>query len=127
KEPLLFQKYIKNAKGHSIRVLIVNGEIVGAIERINTEGDFRSNFGANTSIDYEIDNTLREIVGRMIKELNIEYAGIDFLKDDDRYLFMEMNSNAFYEEFEKVKNIDVSKLFVDMVIKLVEERNGGNK
>ncbi len=123
REPLLFQKYIKEAKGESIRVLVCNKEIVGAIKRINTEGDFRSNYGKNISQDYDIDGNLREIVGRMIEELNIEYAGIDFLYDGKKYLFMEMNSNAFYEEFERVKNIDVSKLFVDMVIKLVEERN----
>ena len=56
----------------------------------------------------------------IVQKLDILYAGIDLLYDEnDEPVLCEINSNAFFEEFEKVTGIDVAKLYVDMVIKEV--------
>lgn len=118
RDPLCIQPYIETDNS-SIRVLVLDHKIIGAIKRIGEE-DFRSNSGQTTSQPYTLDKTLEQIVGTLIKELDIDYAGIDFLvSKEGKYLFLEINSNAFFDEFSKVTRIDVSKLFIDMVIKKV--------
>jgi len=118
RNPLLFQKYISTSKGRSIRVLVIDHKIVGAFERCNPS-DFRSNYG-DTATSRVIKNNVKinEFAAKIVQKLDILYAGIDLLYDENEELILcEINSNAFFEEFEKVTGIDVAKLYVDMVIK----------
>lgn len=118
RNPLLFQKYIGTSRGKSVRVLIIDHEVVGGFERYNTD-DFRSNFGTTaTSKKLENNSKFFEIAKILARKLDILYAGLDFLYDEnDEPILCEINSNAFFEEFEKVTGIDVAKRYVDMIIK----------
>lgn len=118
RNPLLFQQYIGTSRGKSVRVLIIDHEVVGGFERYNTD-DFRSNFGTTaTSKKLENNSKFFEIAEILAKKLDILYAGLDFLYDEnDEPILCEINSNAFFEEFEKVTGIDVAKRYVDMIIK----------
>ena len=77
--PLLFQQYMKNSFGKSVRVLIIDHKVVGGFERYNTS-DFRSNFG-DTATSKQLENNSKffEIAEKISQKLNILYAGIDFL------------------------------------------------
>lgn len=119
RNPILFQQYIPSSYGSSIRVLVVNGRILGAFHRVNKD-DFRSNYGENAS-SVPLEEEYREIcynfVNDIINKLNIEYAGIDLLLDQNQQpVLCEINSNAFFEEFEKVTKINVAKEILKMVI-----------
>ena len=120
RNPLLFQKYIDTSKGKSVRVLVIDHKIVGAFERYNPD-DFRSNFGDRaTSRKIENNEKLMDFAAKIVQKLDISYAGIDLLYGEDgEPVLCEINSNAFFEEFEKVTGIDVAKLYVDMIIKEV--------
>ena len=120
RNPLLFQKYIKSSDGRSIRVLVIDHKIVGAFERYNPN-DFRSNFGDKaTSREIKNNEKIFKFAENIVQKLDILYAGIDLLYDENGELVLcEINSNAFFEEFESVTGIDVAKLYVDMVIKEV--------
>ena len=117
RNPLLFQKYIDTSKGRSIRVLVVDHKIVGAFER-NNPVDFRSNFGDTASSKQIVNNQkIFDFAEKIVQKLDILYAGIDLLYgENDELILCEINSNAFFEEFEKITKIDVAKLYVDMVI-----------
>ena len=120
RNPLLFQKYINTSNGRSVRVLVIDRKIVGAFERYNPN-DFRSNYG-DTATSKKIENNekIMKFATNIVQKLDILYAGIDLLYDEnDEPVLCEINSNAFFEEFEKVTGIDVAKLYVDMVIKEV--------
>ena len=117
RNPLLFQKYISTSKGRSVRALVIDHKVVGAFERYNPS-DFRSNFG-ETASSKKLDENSKFIrfAEEIAQKLDISYAGIDILHDEnDEPILCEINSNAFFEEFEKVTKIDVAKLYVDMVI-----------
>ena len=120
RQPLQFQEYISSSKGRSIRVLVIDQQIVGAFIRYN-DSDFRSNFG-ETANGKKLENYDKhiEFAQKIADILKIEYAGIDllFLENGDPIL-CEINSNAFFEEFEKVTGINVAKKFAEMVIKKV--------
>lgn len=123
REPLQFQKYIKTSYGKSVRVLVLDGEILGAFERYNAS-DFRSNYGSTaTSKEFELPESFKEITSRISSLFNIEYAGIDLLfGEKDEPVLCEINSNAFFEEFEKVTHINVAKKFMEMVKRKIYEQ-----
>ena len=53
--------------------------------------------------------------------MHIEYAGIDLLVyEDDEPILCEINSNAFFEEFEKVTGLNVAEAVRDMVVRKVQ-------
>ena len=121
KYPLLFQEYIESSKGRSIRVIVIDNKIVGAIERYNDK-DFRSNFGkTNSSKPIELSKEYRDFVLKIVSVLDIKYAGIDLLYGNDGPILCEINSNAFFYEFEKTTGINVAKLYLEMIIKNLEK------
>ena len=71
---------------------------------------------SNAIYDFENDLT-SDGAYTTINKLNIEYAGIDLLLDQNQQpVLCEINSNAFFEEFEKVTKINVAKEILKMVI-----------
>ena len=114
--PLLFEEYIKSSKGRSLRALVIDNKVIGIIER-NNPSDFRSNYGTtNFSLNYSNNKKCWDFAEKISQKLNIEYAGIDFLYDENGDpILCEINSNAFFEEFEKTTHINVAKLFLEMV------------
>ncbi len=114
--PIIFQKYMGNSNGYSIRVLIIDGKVFGVFRRKNSS-DFRSNFGT-TAGGEKIENPQKylDFAQDITNKLNIEYAGIDLLDDDNNEpILCEINSNAFFEEFEKVTGLNVAKAYLEMV------------
>ena len=121
--PVLFQRYVSSSKGRSIRVIVIDGKVFGAFIRKNG-GDFRSNFGTTAGSE-KLENSEKYIsfAGKIAEKLDIEYAGIDLLDDDNGEIVMcEINSNAFFEEFEKTTGLNVAKAFAEMVVRKVYEQ-----
>ena len=120
KVPFLFQESVETSFGRSVRVIIINEEIVGAIERIN-EKDYRSNVGENYSKIFEFDEKYLTFAKNIAKTLHIKYAGIDLLHGENGPLLCEINSNAFFEEFEKTTHINVAYKFLSYIVNDVEK------
>ena len=116
RQPIQFQEYIASSFGKSLRVLIIDKKVIGAFQRYN-EVDFRSNYGNTASSkEYPLTGKYLEMAEKIANESDIEYAGIDLLfGENDEPVLCEINSNAFFEEFEKVTHINVAKLFMEMV------------
>lgn len=121
REPIQFQEYIKTSYGRSIRIIVIDEQIIGGFIRYNTN-DFRSNFGS-TATSKKLDNFERyyEFARKIAEICHIEYAGIDLLfGENEEPILCEINSNAFFEEFEKTTKINVAEKFAEMVIKKVQ-------
>ena len=121
--PVIFQRYVASSKGRSVRVIVIDGKVFGAFIRKNG-GDFRSNFGTTAGSE-QLENSEKYIsfASKIAEKLDIEYAGIDLLDDADGEIVMcEINSNAFFEEFEKTTGLNVAKAFAEMVVRKVYEQ-----
>ena len=114
--PILFQKYVGSSYGVSARVIIIDKKVVGGFIRYN-KTDFRSNYGDNASSrPLKEGDKCFKLESYIAKELDIEYAGIDFIfLESGEPILCEINSNAFFEEFEKTTKINVAKLFMEMI------------
>ena len=121
RNPIIFQKYMNKHPGQSVRVLIINGKVFGSFIRKNPY-DFRSNFGdLATSQKLQKPEKYEGFAEKIAEKLQIEYAGIDLLTDEnDEPILCEINSNAFFEEFEKVTGLNVAKAVLKMVARKVK-------
>ena len=120
--PILFQKYVSSSSGHSIRVIVIDGKVFGAFKRKNGS-DFRSNFGTTAGSE-KLENQQKylDFAQKIAEKLDIEYAGIDLLDDENGNIVMcEINSNAFFEEFEKTTGLNVAKAFAEMIKRKIYE------
>ena len=114
--PHLYQKYIAESFGTDIRAIVVGGKFAGAMKRVS-DGDFRSNIasGGHGEI-YPADSSLITLSEKIAHALKLDYCGIDFLLGNDGYVLCEVNSNAFFKEFEKVTAINVAELYAKHII-----------
>ncbi len=121
--PILFQKYVGSSYGVSARVIIIDKKVVGGFIRYN-KTDFRSNYGDNASSrPLKEGDKCFELASYIAKELDIEYAGIDFMfLETGEPILCEINSNAFFEEFEKVTGINVAKEYALMIKRKIYEQ-----
>ena len=121
RQPLQFQEYTSSSYGKSMRVIVINEKVVGGFVRYNV-GDFRSNYGdkASSKKAENCDNYFK-FAQEIAEKLHIEYAGIDLLFGyNDEPILCEINSNAFFEEFERITGINVAKKFAEMVIEKIK-------
>ncbi len=85
REPLIVQKFLPDVKNGDKRVILVDGEPVGAINRVPAEGETRSNMHVGgrpekiglTERDLEICAT----IGPLLKEKGQIFVGIDVIGD----------------------------------------------
>lgn len=115
-KPHLYQKFIGEG-GKDIRVIVIGGKAVGAMERRN-ENDFRSNVElGGTGMAVTLDEKVKDIAEKSAKILGLDYCGVDVLKDGDKYYICEVNSNAFFKGFRSATGIDVARLYVEYLCK----------
>lgn len=115
-KPHLYQKFIGTG-GNDIRVIVIGGKAVGAMERRN-ENDFRSNVElGGTGVAVPLDKDVKCIAEKSAKLLGLDYCGVDVLKDGDKYYVCEVNSNAFFKGFRSATGIDVARLYVEYLCK----------
>lgn len=95
-----------------IRVVVIGGRAVGAMERIN-DNDFRNNIekGAR-GVLYTLNEKIEEIAVKASKILGLNYAGVDIVlgKNDKPYL-IEVNSNCYIDEFCSITGIDAYETY----------------
>lgn len=114
--PHLYQQYIEESAGRDVRVTVVGGRAIAAMERKSC-GDFRSNIGlGGKGAKYELDGELRNLCERAANILKLDYCGIDVLFGKDGYLLCEVNSNAFFGGSESATGVNIAGEFVEHIL-----------
>lgn len=116
----IFQQYIKASHGHDVRVLVVNGKAVAAMERRSTDGGFKSNIslgGVGTA--FKPPAEMAALAVKVAEALGLDVAGIDILFDRDGYRICEANSSPGFQGLERACRISVpDEIFKAMRSKL---------
>lgn len=119
--PHMFQEYLGKEFGKDFRIIVIGGKAVACMQRIN-ENDFRSNIalgGKGKKIDIT-ELTYKDYFSTAEKcadILGLDYCGVDILKGNDNTpVVCEVNSNAFFEEIEKVTKINVAEIYVNHIM-----------
>jgi gamma-F420-2:alpha-L-glutamate ligase len=104
----IFQQYVEASHGRDVRVLVINGRAVAAMERRSTDGSFKSNIslgGVGTA--FEPPSDMAELAVRVTQVLGLDVAGVDILLDRDGYRICEANSSPGFQGLEKACGISV--------------------
>ncbi|MBP1804713.1 glutathione synthase [Rubellimicrobium aerolatum] len=85
REPLIVQKYLPEVTKGDKRVILVDGECVGAINRVPAQGETRSNMhvgGRPEKVEITArDREICERIGPTLREKGLVFVGIDVIGD----------------------------------------------
>jgi len=118
---ILIQEYIKESKGTDIRVLVVDGKVIGAMKRTAKEGEFRSNLhrGGSATI-IKLTKEEKDTALKAAAELGLTVCGVDMLQSERGPLVLEVNSSPGLEGIERASKKDIAGSIIEFLEKRVE-------
>lgn len=113
KNSMIVQEYISHSEGRDLRVIVIGGKVVGAMQRKSTDGSFKANISRGGEGEaYEVDDEMEMLSIAVAKTLDLDIAGVDLLFHPDGYKICEANSSPGFRGFEKALNINIpEKIF----------------
>jgi glutathione synthase len=119
REPFMVQKYLPDVRKGDKRIIIIDGEPVGAINRIPADGEARSNMHVGGRPELiELTPRDREIcatIGPALKERDMIFVGIDVIGD---YLTeINVTSPTGIREIKRFGGPDIAVLIWDAIEK----------
>lgn len=110
-EPLIMQKFLPAVSAGDKRIIIINGEPVGAINRIPAKGETRSNMHVGGRPE-AVGLTKRDLeicaaIGPLLREKGQVFVGIDVI--GDWLTEINLTSPTGIQELERFDNINVAE------------------
>ncbi len=120
---VILQEYVEGAEDGDIRVLMLNGQPIGALRRRPAKGDARSNISAGGTVEkYKLtkeDKILCKKVGEKLVRDGIYYAGLDLI--GGKLIEVNVMSPGTITDINKLNNTKIQKKIVDYLERVVEE------
>jgi len=106
---ILVQEFIKEANGKDLRLFVVDGKVVAAIQREAAPGEFRANIhmGGTAGI-IKPTSEERKIAIKAAKAMDLKVAGVDIIRSSKGPLLLEVNSSPGLEGIEGATNKDIA-------------------
>lgn len=124
KANILVQEFIKEADGRDIRCFVIDGKVVGAVQRQAAKGEFRANLHlGGTASHIKITAEERKIAIAATKAMGLVVAGVDLIRSKDGPKVLEINSSPGLEGIEAVTGKDIAGLMIDAIEKHVRAKN----
>lgn len=117
---VLIQEYIAESAGRDIRVIVVGGVCVAAMERHAVPGEFRANLHmGGTATPVTLDAETAALAVRAAHAHQLAVAGVDLLLSERGPLLLEVNSSPGLEGIEHATGIDVAAAIIAHVERAV--------
>ena len=111
----IMQEFIKESVGRDVRVNVVGGRVVSAMERYN-ENDFRSNITNGGSMrKIEITKEIENAALIACEVIGLDFAGVDVLFGKDGPIVCEVNSNPHFKSSLECTGVDMSELIISYI------------
>ncbi len=115
---MLVQRFIPPENRLDIRVLVIGGEVAGAMKLAPNPGDFRSNFHL-TQKSWPVDLLPEwgDIALKAADALGLEIAGVDLIVDDKKRAYViELNYSPGFTGLEAATGRDIAGRIIDYVV-----------
>jgi gamma-F420-2:alpha-L-glutamate ligase len=112
----ILQHYVRASHGRDVRLLVVGGRVVAAMERRSLTGGFKSNVslgGIGEAVNPPPE--MAELAVRAADVLTLDVTGIDVLYDEDGYRICEANSAPGFQGLERASGIDIPSIILEWV------------
>jgi RimK family alpha-L-glutamate ligase len=125
------QRVIDHA-GCDIRVFVVGGRVLGAIERRAADGDWRTNVTRGAAArSFALPPAWEELALRAAAAIGADYAGVDLLPSRDGEVFvLEVNGIPGWQGLQQATGIDVAGTIVGHLeerVQRVQQVQGGQQ
>ncbi len=124
REPFIVQKFLPAVSKGDKRVILVDGEAIGAINRVPAAGETRSNLHVGgTAVKVELTARDREIcaaIGPVLKEKGLIFVGIDVI--GDTLTEINVTSPTGIQELERFDGTNAAGLIWDAIDRRLAER-----
>lgn len=106
---LLVQEFISEAEGRDLRLFVVRGKVVAAMQREAAPGEFRANMHRGGSAS-RIKPTPQErkIAVQAARAMGLHVAGVDIIRSKDGPLLLEINSSPGLQGIEDATGKDIA-------------------
>ena len=116
-EPIIIQRYLPEVRNGDCRVIMINGEIAGAVNRVPPKGEARSNLHVGGRAEKKIlnkrESEICEALSEELKKKELILVGLDIIGD---YLTeINVTSPTGVQEISKFDNFNISAKFWDSV------------
>ena len=108
----ILQEFIPNTEDY--RVFFINGKSAGIMKR-SGGSDWRNNYSLGGSIEKHENSDMERFVEDICNRIGFDNAGVDIIMQDGKFCVLEINLTPGFEGFEKANDINIAKLFVDML------------
>ena len=115
---ILVQEFIKEAGSTDIRILVIGGKVIAAMQRVGAEGEFRSNLHRGGRAEpIKITAEERSTAVRAAKSMGLNVCGVDILRSNHGPVIMEVNSSPGLEGIEEATKINVAGKIIEFIEK----------
>ena len=121
KEPLMIQEYLKDVRDGDKRIILLNGEPVGAINRIPKKGESRSNMHVGGKPEKtqltKRDKFICDEISDSLKKKGLYFVGIDIIGD---YITeINVTSPTGIREIRALESVVIEEMFWDFIEKKI--------
>lgn len=106
---IILQEFIEYSEGRDLRVFVIGGRVVGAMERTARQGSFKANCSiGGTARSFATTQAIENLAIEISRILNLEVAGIDLLFDRTGFKICEVNSAPGFEAMESFCGLNIA-------------------
>ncbi len=126
KSEVILQRYIAESSLGDKRILLLNGEPLGAVLRVHADGEHRNNFFSGGTAEpatiTKRDHVIIEALKPHLKQLGLYFVGIDIIGD----FLIEVNvtSPTCVQEMNRFKHTHLEDLVIEFAVTLAKEKQG---
>jgi glutathione synthase len=126
REPIMVQEYLDGVQeAGDVRILLLNGEILGAMRRKPKDGDFRTNIHAGARAHKHVLTPTEKRICKTIKDRLVEdglyFVGIDIIAD--RLVEINCLSPGGIPRINRLQNARLEAKVIDFIEQKVAEMN----
>lgn len=113
--------YVQRAIDHDdrdIRVFVIGGRVLGAIERRAREGEWRTNVAmGGLAVPFNLPAAWADLAVRAAAAVGADYAGVDLLPSPEGdVLVLEVNGIPGWQGFQEATSLDVAGAIVEHLV-----------
>lgn len=121
---VILQDYIEGAELGDVRVMMLNGQPIGALRRKPSSGDIRSNISSGGTVDkYKLtkqDKILCNKIGKKLVQDGIFFAGLDII--GSKLVEVNVLSPGTITDINKLYNTKLQRKIIDYLEEIIKEK-----
>lgn len=112
----LVQEFVAESAGTDIRVLVVGGKVVAAVQRQSLDDDFRANtHQGGIGVAVKLTDQERKTAQKAAKTMGLPICGVDLMRSERGPLVLEVNSSASLKTPEAITGRNVALKIIEYV------------